>query len=380
MMRSPEGFEEFVRRASPWLSRTAHLLTGDAARAEELLRTALARVRRVWWRVRRAPELYAHQILVKTYAAWWRRERHSAPDMGLSQHETVDVHVTRMAAVVDKARVGRRRRALAVAVCLLLAATVVTMTTSHRGSEPAAAVPTPSSAPREGEYREGARIVAKGMALAPEPVTVRYRPRFGSPGVFTECVADNGRRSGFRVAVAVNGVPAFETLCGGLVPETADWSGLVVGKEAVVTVTAFPEPPVAGAEPLPVPPGSEVRVSLGEPVLIDEYPLPPRPSRIASVENHVASEDGEVLLRSDPADPSRVQQVTAVLPERGTYRFVTNAPGRVLVDFGGVARTLGSWDYADYVSVHELPVAGGEVTITVRPENHQGDWALLLMN
>ncbi|MEU4743496.1 hypothetical protein AB0G02_23950 [Actinosynnema sp. NPDC023658] len=285
-----------------------------------------------------------------------------------------------MAAVVDEARTGRRRRVLTLVAGLLLAGTAVITTQLHREGEPGVAVPVvPHSTHRAGEYREGTLIVAKGAASAPEPVTIRYKPRFGAPVLFMECATDEGYPLGYRVAVAANGVPVFETPCNRLNPEIADWRGLVVGREAVVTVVVSSEAQVAGAEPPVVPPGLEVRVSIGEPVPVDEYPLPPRPPQLWSVEEQVALEDGEVLLRSDPTEPSRVQQVTAVLPEHGLYRFVTNAPGRVLLDFGGVVRTSGSWTYSGFVSVHKLPVGGGEVTITVRPENHRGDWALLLM-
>ncbi|NUT45778.1 MAG: hypothetical protein HOV94_00460 [Saccharothrix sp.] len=367
-----------MRRASPWLSGTAYLLTGDAARAEALLRTALARSWRVWWRVRRAPEAYAHRVLVRTYAASWG----SGPEPGRSPEASEDVHVARMSAVAEEVRSGRRRRTLivlfGVLLCVLLAGAAVITVPSRRGSDVVAATTSPSVPHRDGEYRAGVRIVAEGAAVTPDPVTVRYKPRFGRPGVFTECVIDGDVVPGYQTAVALNGVPAFAMPCGGLVPETADWRGLVVGKEAVVTVTAFPAPQVAGVESPPV--GVEVRVSLGEPVPVDEYPLPPRPSRIASVEKQAALEDGEILLRSDWADPDRVQQVTVMLPEEGTYRYITNAPGRVLVDFGGVTRTLGSWDYSNYVSAHDLPVTGGEVTITVRPEDHRGDWVLLLVH
>ncbi|XVS61825.1 sigma factor [Actinosynnema sp. CA-299493] len=379
-MRLPKGFEEFARRTSPWLSRTAYLLTGDAVRAEDLLRTVLARVLRAWWRVRRAPEPYAHRILIRAYAAWWRRERRSGPEAAPHETEDVHVHVLRMVAVGDEARAGRQRRVLTVVACLLLVGAAVTTMKLYRGGEPGVGVPVVPSAPnREGEYRDGTRIVAKGVASAPGPVTIRYRPRFGLPEVFTECVLGKGHPPGYRAAVAVNGVPAFETPCGGLPSETADWRGLVAGGEALVTVTVFPEPQVPGVAPPSMPPGLEVRVSIGEPVPVDDYPLPPPPPQLWSVEGQVALEDGEVLLRSDPTGPSRVQQVTAVLPERGTYRFVTNAPGRVLIDFGGVARTVGSWTYDGYVSAHTVPLAGGEITVTVRPENHHGDWALLLM-
>lgn len=79
---------------------------------------------------------------------------------------------------------------------------------------------------REGEYRDGTRIVAKASGTSPDPVSVRYTPRSAHPGVFTECLPAEDH----RVAVAVNGVPAFEMPCGGLVPPTGE-----------IVLTATPE-------------------------------------------------------------------------------------------------------------------------------------------
>jgi hypothetical protein len=47
----PEGFREFVVARSPALLRTAWMLTGNAAAAEDLLQTALARVWPHWRRI-----------------------------------------------------------------------------------------------------------------------------------------------------------------------------------------------------------------------------------------------------------------------------------------------------------------------------------------
>ena len=50
-MSEPQGFREFVEARSPALLRTAWMLTGDAALAEDLLQTALARTWPHWSRV-----------------------------------------------------------------------------------------------------------------------------------------------------------------------------------------------------------------------------------------------------------------------------------------------------------------------------------------
>lgn len=73
MVRSPEGFEEFVAVASPRLLRTAFLLTRDAGHAEDLVQTALARAWRAWHRIDGDPEPYVRRIIVTSHATWWRR-------------------------------------------------------------------------------------------------------------------------------------------------------------------------------------------------------------------------------------------------------------------------------------------------------------------
>jgi RNA polymerase sigma-70 factor (sigma-E family) len=74
-VREPEGFTAFVAARSPALLRTAWLLTGDQAAAEDLVQEALARSWRVWDSIRRqdAPEVYVRRVIVTTYARSQRR-------------------------------------------------------------------------------------------------------------------------------------------------------------------------------------------------------------------------------------------------------------------------------------------------------------------
>lgn len=78
MAERPE-FAEFVAARSPVLLRTARLLTGDWASAEDLLQDALAACWRRWSRIEGNPEPYVHRVLVTTYLArrrrFWNRER-----------------------------------------------------------------------------------------------------------------------------------------------------------------------------------------------------------------------------------------------------------------------------------------------------------------
>jgi RNA polymerase sigma-70 factor (sigma-E family) len=66
-------FDEFVVACSGRLLRTSYLLTRDAALAEDLLQTALAKAWSAWHRLEGAPEPYVRRIVATTYATWWRR-------------------------------------------------------------------------------------------------------------------------------------------------------------------------------------------------------------------------------------------------------------------------------------------------------------------
>ena len=73
-----EDFRRFVIDSRHRLVRTAYVLTGDYARAEDLVQTALVRTYRAWHRIERrdVPEHYARRIVVNLHATWWRRMAH----------------------------------------------------------------------------------------------------------------------------------------------------------------------------------------------------------------------------------------------------------------------------------------------------------------
>jgi RNA polymerase sigma-70 factor (sigma-E family) len=74
-------FDEFVAVRGQALQRTAYLLTGDWALAEDLLQTALARAYPRWSRIERDnPEAYLRKTMLNTWSSWWRRKwRGEAP-------------------------------------------------------------------------------------------------------------------------------------------------------------------------------------------------------------------------------------------------------------------------------------------------------------
>jgi RNA polymerase sigma-70 factor (ECF subfamily) len=68
-------FRDFVAERSVALQRTAYLLTGDWALAEDLVQTALLKTYLVWRRTGgiEAVEAYARKVMLNTATSWWRR-------------------------------------------------------------------------------------------------------------------------------------------------------------------------------------------------------------------------------------------------------------------------------------------------------------------
>ena len=117
---SREEFRQYVAGRSAGLLRTATLLTGERALAEDLVQTALARTYLAWGRIRdrEAVDAYTRRVLVTTYATWWRRKwrgevpAERLPDAaGPDEYASVDTAAALRAAL---ARLPRRMRAVVV--------------------------------------------------------------------------------------------------------------------------------------------------------------------------------------------------------------------------------------------------------------------------
>jgi len=72
-----EDFRSYVAARSPALMRTAYMLTGNRADAEDLLQTALAKTYLAWDRIREreAVDGYVRRVMVNTQTSWWRRRK-----------------------------------------------------------------------------------------------------------------------------------------------------------------------------------------------------------------------------------------------------------------------------------------------------------------
>lgn len=115
-MSDRHDFEEFVAARSPALLRTAYLLTGHHADAEDLLQRALLKAVPAWSRIRGEPEAYVRRILVRENISRWRGRRwreisvDRLPDASMPDVTTED----RLVLAQALARLAPRQRAVIV--------------------------------------------------------------------------------------------------------------------------------------------------------------------------------------------------------------------------------------------------------------------------
>ena len=115
------GFARFVEARERALQRTAWLLTGDWALAEDLVQTALVRAWPRWERIlhRDDPEIYVRRVMLNTWSTWyrrkWRGEKPAAamPDSAAAGDMVAEVAV-RLAVREALGSLPRRQRAVLV--------------------------------------------------------------------------------------------------------------------------------------------------------------------------------------------------------------------------------------------------------------------------
>lgn len=118
-MSAPEGFAELVATRSAALVRSAWLLTGDEAAAQDLVQTALAATWVRWGRLRDpgAAEAYVRRVMLSTFLSWRRRRWHgevptAAPPDHAAAGDPFEAVELRAAVVAALARLPRRQRAV----------------------------------------------------------------------------------------------------------------------------------------------------------------------------------------------------------------------------------------------------------------------------
>lgn len=75
-MTTPPDFSDWLLAQRSALLRSALLLTGERATAEDLVQEAAIKVAARWERLRdQHPSAYARRIIYRDHATWWRRRR-----------------------------------------------------------------------------------------------------------------------------------------------------------------------------------------------------------------------------------------------------------------------------------------------------------------
>jgi len=116
-----QEFSEYVAVRSTALLRTAYLLTGNRADAEDLLQTVLAKTYLAWDRIQDKASLdsYVRRVMVNTKTSWWRRRRveeyptDDLPDVPAGRDASAD-HALADAVWIALSRLPKRQRAMVV--------------------------------------------------------------------------------------------------------------------------------------------------------------------------------------------------------------------------------------------------------------------------
>lgn len=120
MPRPPSDgeFTEFVHASWASLYRTAYLMLGDRAEAEDLVQTSLAKTYASWSKVRavEAAPAFARTVLINTAASWFRRKswRNERPTETLPEVAVHHDPSDRPALVDALAQLPSRQRAVVV--------------------------------------------------------------------------------------------------------------------------------------------------------------------------------------------------------------------------------------------------------------------------
>ena len=114
------GFRDYVAARRRSLLRTAYMLTGNSADAEDLVQSALAKTYLAWDRIeyRSALDGYVRRAMVNTHISWWRRRRleeyptDEIPDRAVADHTGTSDLADTLRRAVD--RLPQRMRAAVV--------------------------------------------------------------------------------------------------------------------------------------------------------------------------------------------------------------------------------------------------------------------------
>lgn len=104
------AFRDYVNARGRALLRTAYLLTGNLADAEDLVQSALAKTYLAWERIqdRAALDGYVRKAMVNTHISWWRRRRldefptDDIPDQAVADHSAASDQHEMLQRAIDR--------------------------------------------------------------------------------------------------------------------------------------------------------------------------------------------------------------------------------------------------------------------------------------
>jgi RNA polymerase sigma-70 factor (sigma-E family) len=113
---APDDFVEWATAHRTRLLRSAYLISGDLATAEDLVQEAVIKVAQRWEQLRAGhPTAYARTIIARDHISWWRRTREVPVEDVRSDTRSTDVDVaTRHVLMGALAELPRGQRAVVV--------------------------------------------------------------------------------------------------------------------------------------------------------------------------------------------------------------------------------------------------------------------------
>ncbi|WP_410809630.1 hypothetical protein [Micromonospora sp. 067-2] len=319
------------------------------------------------------------------------------------------MHHLRLHGVQAKVLARRRRRIATWATCAVVALAGIAATAVVSGLRADLAPAPVDTPPRvrtiEGfpEYANGARVVAAKSAALPERrVEVTVVPTTLDLVVFSRCDSA-GEEVVLEMALTVNGHDFSGGTCAGaLRPRGWKDMDVAVGRPATFVMTITRAKRAGSAEAgdvqVPIPAVGAFGLAIGERVPFDRYPLPPRPAALGPLDQAFPAGCTEaacpqaVILRSDPADPTRPVRQTVTWKTMGSIDMVAQTPGLLHLSVNGVQITTAEWwDYTrggngmygdrDGGWKREFGLdlrAGDPVTVEAVPEHLTGAWQVVL--
>ncbi|GAB3945080.1 hypothetical protein GCM10027614_36280 [Micromonospora vulcania] len=244
-------------------------------------------------------------------------------------------------------------------------------------------------------------MAAKSAALPDRRVEVTIVPTTLDLIVFDRC-GGTGDGVVLKIALSVNGHDFVEGTCGGaLRPSRWDGRDVAVGRPTtfVLTVTGARRSAETGDVDAPIPDAGTFGIAIGERIPFDRYPLPARPTALASLHQMLPAGCTEalcpdaVIIRSDPADPMRAVRRTVTWKTMDSIEMLAQTPGLLHLRVDGVEVKVGEWwDYAmnghgmygdkDGAWKREFGLdlhPGDPVAIEIVPEYVTGAWQVVLI-